>query len=1019
MTNRKKNTILILLTLLFTYFSGHSQSFLDKKVEEKIINEIHAGMKDGDIPGLSLVIIEGENQYIKTFGFADIENQVPVTSKTRFEIGSNSKAFTALALLNLVDQQKVDLNEKVSTYLPGFKMRFKGESTDILVKDLLYHTSGIPWESLAKIPEGNEKDVLEKLVKELQEIKLNREPGTAYEYATVNYDIIALIIQEVSTQSFEDYLRENVLVPLNLKNTSIGQSEGENMSKGYKISFFEPRLYESPIFKSNNAAGYVVSNAEDIAQWMKYQINPNDESLGNLIDSSHERDKRVPLHGMTAYAGGWNIALDGSNNIFHAGLNPNFSSHIAINKEAKTGVAILTNSNSNYTNFLTEKIVNIIDDEEINYGNEPTGDLDYSFSFLAIFLALYCGLLLFYLRRILVRIKKNHREMVKVDASIIKKIGIAWAVILPYLIGVYLFPKALAGFDWNSIFVWAPESFGPLIVVILTALFLSIVVYSLNLIYPEKNKFKRVIPMVSVMSVLTGFASIGVIVMITSTLNSDVNFYYLLFYYLLIVGVYIFGRQFIEVNLIRLTNDTVYDLRLKIVDQIFRTTYSDFEKISSGRVYTTVIDDTDVIGNSANTFMNFATGIVTIIGGFIFLGSIAPWATLVTLSTILLLSGLSYLLIDKTKDYFEDARNETNTLTRLIGGVIEGYKEISLSRNKKLEYKEDVSQSASRFREKLNKSSIIAFNISLLSEFLLVGVLGFAAFGMSKFFPDIKTYTVIRFVMILLYLIGPINNLLRIIPQIIRISVSWNRIKDFIADIPIKIDLDNAPTTKVNPVLNMSLNDVTFRYKTENTQNSFAIGPINMNVNAGEILFIAGGNGSGKTTLAKLLTGLYFPDDGSIRINGKKAENGQLSEYISAVFNPTYLFDKLYNIDIEGNRQKFDHYIELLNLHDKVSLKNGRYSTIDLSSGQRKRLALLNCFMEDSPIYIFDEWAADQDPHYRRFFYTVLLPEIKNQGKIIIVITHDDHYFHVADTLMKMDRGVLKEYEFEFNTKLI
>jgi putative pyoverdin transport system ATP-binding/permease protein len=118
----------------------------------------------------------------------------------------------------------------------------------------------------------------------------------------------------------------------------------------------------------------------------------------------------------------------------------------------------------------------------------------------------------------------------------------------------------------------------------------------------------------------------------------------------------------------------------------------------------------------------------------------------------------------------------------------------------------------------------------------------------------------------------------------------------------------------------------------------------------------------------------------------------------------------LYSVNVEEKIQEIDHYLGLLHLKGKVAIAGDRYSTLELSSGQRKRLALLQCYLEDSPIYLFDEWAADQDPEYRNFFYRTLLPEMKSAGKIIIAITHDDHYFDVADKVLKMKMGKVELY---------
>ncbi len=183
------------------------------------------------------------------------------------------------------------------------------------------------------------------------------------------------------------------------------------------------------------------------------------------------------------------------------------------------------------------------------------------------------------------------------------------------------------------------------------------------------------------------------------------------------------------------------------------------------------------------------------------------------------------------------------------------------------------------------------------------------------------------------------------------------------------------------------------------------MGPVNLEVKRGEILFIIGGNGSGKSTLANLLTGLYNADDGTVEINGNRINNIELGELYSTIFSSNHVFKKLYGIDTINKKEQIDYLLKLLKLEGKVNIENGIFSTISLSNGQRKRLSLMKCLLEDSQIYLFDEWAADQDPEFKKAFYRELLPQMKKNGKIIIAITHDDNYFDMADKVMKLDMG--------------
>lgn len=194
----------------------------------------------------------------------------------------------------------------------------------------------------------------------------------------------------------------------------------------------------------------------------------------------------------------------------------------------------------------------------------------------------------------------------------------------------------------------------------------------------------------------------------------------------------------------------------------------------------------------------------------------------------------------------------------------------------------------------------------------------------------------------------------------------------------------------------------------DNRDRGFLLGPINLSIRAGEITYIVGGNGSGKSTLAKLITGLYIPQSGSIYLDGIQISDRNREWYrqhFSAIFTDFYLFDRCLGFDPSDLDRKVESYLKRLQLDHKVQVKDGVLSTTNLSQGQRKRLALLTAYIEDRPIYLFDEWASDQEPLFRDFFYKEILLELKERGKAVVVITHDDRYFHLADHIIKLDYG--------------
>ena len=212
----------------------------------------------------------------------------------------------------------------------------------------------------------------------------------------------------------------------------------------------------------------------------------------------------------------------------------------------------------------------------------------------------------------------------------------------------------------------------------------------------------------------------------------------------------------------------------------------------------------------------------------------------------------------------------------------------------------------------------------------------------------------------------------------------------------------------------LELKGVTHSYHRELENKSFTLGPIDLSFAPGELVFLVGGNGSGKTTLAKLICGLYTPEFGEIRLNFEPVMAQGREAYrqlFSVVFSDFHLFENLLGLETVGLDSRADNYLKQLQLNHKVQIADGTFSTIDLSQGQRKRLALLTAFLENRPFYIFDEWAADQDPLFKEVFYLQLLPELKAQGKTVLVISHDDRYYTIADRIIKLDYGKLNHDE--------
>jgi putative pyoverdin transport system ATP-binding/permease protein len=262
-----------------------------------------------------------------------------------------------------------------------------------------------------------------------------------------------------------------------------------------------------------------------------------------------------------------------------------------------------------------------------------------------------------------------------------------------------------------------------------------------------------------------------------------------------------------------------------------------------------------------------------------------------------------------------------------------------------------------------------------------------------------------------LYLMGPLAGVMTSISLFGRANVALLKVEQLGVSLA-EHSTEECPIERPESPIRfdrLELVNVLHSYQHEKDDSSFVLGPINLRFRRGELVFLVGGNGSGKSTLAKIITGLYVPEAGEIRLDGELITDRNRDDYrqlFSAVFGDFYLFENLLGLtggqNVDGQAKK---YLEQLHLSHKVKIVDGALSTTAVSQGQRKRLALLTAYLEDRPFYLFDEWASDQDPLFKDVFYTQILPELKARGKTVLVISHDDKYFDVADRIIKLDYG--------------
>lgn len=476
----------------------------------------------------------------------------------------------------------------------------------------------------------------------------------------------------------------------------------------------------------------------------------------------------------------------------------------------------------------------------------------------------------------------------------------------------------------------------------------------------------------------------------------------------LFICVFIFlARTFAQITLTRLALDVTSDLRQDIYQNITKASLINLENVGSSRLLATITKDVEDIMRGVKVLPDLIISMVTIISMLSFLLLLNSQVFWFVLGAILF-GVITYqipMLIGR--NYFIRAREKVDDLHEGIRGLIYGAKELKLNANRRAHYHKYELHEAESGLIRTQKTALAivrcAMNYGDLIGFFVIGVITFVFVNYS----DINNQELLGVIMAMLYVTGPMGSILNTFPELSMAKVSIRKIK--LLRHQLAEETCNPEISDIVPWQVVQVENLTFKYPDTDEDRVFSVGPVSFNFAKGQVTFIVGGNGSGKSTLGKMLTLHYQPTSGKIKFADVEVTDVNRNSYrqcISSIYSDYYLFNSLNGLTNKLDEQKVQYYLRKLNLHDKVTIENGRFSTLQLSDGQRKRLALLVAYLEEKELYLFDEWAADQDPDFKHFFYYELLDELKAAGKAVVVISHDDRYFELADQLIVMERGV-------------
>jgi putative pyoverdin transport system ATP-binding/permease protein len=533
----------------------------------------------------------------------------------------------------------------------------------------------------------------------------------------------------------------------------------------------------------------------------------------------------------------------------------------------------------------------------------------------------------------------------------------------------------------------------------------------MKIIYFMMRYSRRLLVMAVVAGIISGAANTALLAVINGALNKtqsqQMNLALAFIGLCLLVPL---TRIIAELLLAHLGQGALYQLRMELSRQILGVPLRRLEEVGVHRLMAALTDDVPTITNIVTVIPILCINIAVAVSCLVYMAWLS-WPLFFAVLAIIVIAIVSYQLpVVKSFQYMTLARREGDNLFSHFRALTDGIKELKIHAARRRAFLTDTLETtASKFRQH-NIAALTIYTIaSSWGQMLVFVVIGLLLFVLSGWF-SINNLVMIGFTLTILYLMTPLQVIMNTLPNMGRANVALNNVEELGLSLVASTTEEDSKKLLTEGVhwSSLELSEVTHSYQREGEETVFVLGPINLQIEPGELIFVTGGNGSGKTTLAKLLLGLYTPESGEIKLDGQTI-TGDLTDYyrqhFSVVFSDYFLFDTLLGLNSEELDGKAREYLVQLQLAHKVKVVDGSFSTTDLSQGQRKRLALLTAYLEDRSIYLFDEWAADQDPLFKDIFYYQILPELKARGKTVIAITHDDRYYHVGDRVLKLADG--------------
>jgi putative pyoverdin transport system ATP-binding/permease protein len=491
------------------------------------------------------------------------------------------------------------------------------------------------------------------------------------------------------------------------------------------------------------------------------------------------------------------------------------------------------------------------------------------------------------------------------------------------------------------------------------------------------------------------------------------NSRYIILFCSLMLG-FVWSKLALSHMVIKFSQQIFWKLRADILHTILKADFYQFSK-RKDQIHAVLVHDIDVLTDFSLSIIQLLSSLTMTIGCFIYIGMQSMTLLLITLAVSVIGVGLYWIGVYFNEKKLNLSRELENSFMKSFLDILSGFKEIHMNPR----IGEDI------FNKKVRKVSHESFinntkalsgflNLQITGEVLFYTLIGMILIYNSSFINETPA-SIVNFAFVLLYLLGSINTLTLTIPELVRARIAAGKISKLkieLNDERFKNQIENKKIS-ISEFDVLKVSDLMFTYEHKNgdleKESTFHIGPFDFSLKKGEVVFIYGSNGSGKTTFINSILGILRSDSGLVDFNGVRLSVDNYADYrtlFSVVFNDFHLFEELYGFE-HIPEKLIAEYLEMFELNNKVSFKDSSFSSTNLSTGQRKRLALIIAITRFNPILVLDEWAADQDPAFRKKFYTQIIPKLKAKGFSMIAITHDDAYYHMADKLYKMESGQL------------